>query len=225
MERRINGRGGGSKGRRDSKGGGEKEWESDIKHQGANWANSPAYSFFFGDYLSPFSPILLTSSFLLSFSRSHPFLFSPPIPLISSKSSYISSSSSSSQSLPTLTKKIRLTLMNRWREEGSDCIEGARERLDQRFLDQRLFTQDSPMWSCQSVFLPFFSAEAKLLGIRIIWMFFYSFSYSGKVGGELLLFVVFPHDLTAYSVRKDERRRGRDDTQDHKERLESTAYE
>lgn len=39
--------------------------------------------------------------------------------------------------------------MNRWREEGSGCIGGARERLDQRFLDQRLFTQDSLMWSCQ----------------------------------------------------------------------------
>lgn len=164
MERRINGWGGGSKGENDSKDGGEKEWESDIKHQGANWANSPAHSFFFGDYLSPFSPILPPSSFLFSFSLSHLFLLLPPTPLISSKSSYISSSSSSSPSLPTLTKKkIRLTLMNRWREEGSDCIEGAQERLDQRFLDQRLFTQDSPMWSCQSVFLPFFLLQRQTI--------------------------------------------------------------
>lgn len=63
--------------------------------------------------LSPFPPILPTLSFLFSFSLSHLFLLSPPTPLISSKSSYISSSSSSSPSLPTLTKKIRLTLMNR----------------------------------------------------------------------------------------------------------------
>lgn len=79
MERRVNGRGGGSKGESDSKGGGEKEWESDIKHQGANWANSPAYSFFFGDYLSPFSPIPPPLIF--------PFLFLP-LSSVSSLASY-----------------------------------------------------------------------------------------------------------------------------------------
>lgn len=169
----MNGWGGGSKGECDSKGGGEEEWESDIKHQGASWANSPAHSFFFGVF--PLFTPLMCLPFLFSFSP-HLFPLSPPTPLISSKSSYISSSSSSSPSLPTLTakkkkKKIRLTLMNRWREEGSDCIGGARERLDQRFLDQRLFTQDSPMWSCQSVFSPFFFFfREKLLGIQIIWM-------------------------------------------------------
>lgn len=103
-----------------------------------------------------FTP-LICLSFLFSFSLSHLFLLSPPTPLISSKILlhlifllFLTVSPHSHQ------KKNRLTLMNRWREEGSDCIEGAQERLDQRFLDQRLFTQDSPMWSCQSVFLPFF---------------------------------------------------------------------
>lgn len=57
---------------------GLKEWESDIKHQGANGANSPAHSFMFGislslsfPHLTPQLPLffplplLSVSSFLL----------------------------------------------------------------------------------------------------------------------------------------------------------------
>lgn len=133
----------------------EREWEGDIKHEGANWANSPAHSFSF--CLLPFLPPSIYLSFLFSFSLCHLFLSSPPTPLISSKSFYISS-------VPPLRplhspkkkkKKMGLTLMNRWREEGSDRLRGVQEKLDQHFLVHRLFTQDSPMWSCQSLFLPF----------------------------------------------------------------------
>lgn len=121
-------------------------------------------------FIQPISLLFLLHlpSSLPFFSLYHLFLLSPPTSLISSKSSYIFRSvhlPPLPHCLPLLSpKKIRLTLMNRWREEGSDSIQGAQERLDQRFLDQCLFTQDSRMWSCQRFFLlPCFYSEGKTI--------------------------------------------------------------
>lgn len=56
----------------------------------------------------PFYPPPSSAFCSFSLSPSHLFLLAPPTPLISSKSSYIPSSSSSSPSLPTFTKKFDL---------------------------------------------------------------------------------------------------------------------
>lgn len=132
MERRINWRGGGSKGEKDSKGGGEKEWESDIKHQGANWANPPAHSFFYVVSLSPFSPFY--PPYFLPFpsvSLSHLLLLSPPTPLISFKSSYISRSTHLPplpHSLSPLAPKNQVDLNEQMKRGGKWLLRGSPEK-------------------------------------------------------------------------------------------------
>lgn len=103
--------------------------------------------------LFSFLPPSICLSFLFSFSLCHLFLPSPPTPLISSKSFYISSLPPLRPLYPLIhQKKKKKKLKNRVdlneqrrREEGSDGLRGVKEKLDQHFLVHRLFTQDSPM--------------------------------------------------------------------------------
>ena len=106
--------------------------------------------------------------------------------------------------------------MNRWREEGSDCIQGAPERLDQRFLDQRLFTQDSPMWSCQNSFLPFYSFsffEGKPLGVRIILRFWFFCFVKRKHRRWVVCFCIFSAVFDSEQWQERWEEAGGDDTQ------------
>lgn len=157
-----------------------KEWESDIKHQGANRANSPAHSFFF-HCRSPSTPPIhlpLSLSVFLSVSLYHVFLLSPPTPLISSKSSYISHSVHRPPlphclPSPTLAKKNQVDLNEQMKRGGERLHPGSPGKAGSALSGSAFVYSGLPHVKLSEVFFALFlpSSEAKPLGIGIIWSF------------------------------------------------------
>lgn len=200
----MNGWGGGSKGECDSKGGGEEEWESDIKHQGASWANSPAHSFFFGVF--PLFTPLMCLPFLFSFSP-HLFPLSPPTPLISSKSSYISSSSSSSPSLPTLTakkkkKKNQVDLNEQMKRGGEWLHRGSPGKAGSALSGSAFVYSGLPhVKLSECLFTIFFFLQRKTIRHSDhLDVFNLSLPYLEE--GNLLLLMVFPQHTVTGTTRE-----------------------